>query len=110
VLDTVRAENGLLAAILASAHPVALDGAVLTLAFPQSEAFSHRKAEDGGNREIVARALRAVTGHELRPDFELRDEVPIAEEPPPPTEEELIARLKEAFDAEELIHDDEEPA
>jgi DNA polymerase-3 subunit gamma/tau len=107
VLDTVRAENGLLAAILATAHPVAIDGSAVTFAFPQSEAFSHRRAGDAANREVVAQALRAVTGHPLRPSFELRDEVPVAEEPPPPTEDEWIARFKEAFDAEELTHDEE---
>ncbi len=107
VLDTVRAENGLLAAILATAQPVAVSGAEVEIAFPKSEAFGHRKADDTANKEVVAQALRAVTGHPLRPTYELRDELPIAEEPPPPTEDEWIARFKDAFDAEELTHDEE---
>ncbi|HEU4656377.1 MAG TPA: DNA polymerase III subunit gamma/tau [Capillimicrobium sp.] len=107
ILDTVRAENGLLAAILSSARPVGIDGPTATFAFPQSEAFGHRKAEDAANRQIVAQALRAVTGHELHPTFELRDELPIEDVPPPPTEDEWIARFKEAFDAEELTPDEE---
>jgi hypothetical protein len=107
VLDSVRTTNGLLAAILAACQPVGVEGAVVTLAFPQSEAFGHRKADDASHRAVVAEALRAVTGHALRPAYELRDDLPLAEEPPPPTEEEWIARFKEAFDAEELTHEEE---
>ncbi|UGS34548.1 DNA polymerase III subunit gamma/tau [Capillimicrobium parvum] len=107
VLDSVRAENALLAAILDTARPVAADGTVVTIAFPQSEAFLHRKADDPAHREVVAEALRAVTGHALRPSYELRDDLPTAAEAPAPTEEEWIARFKEAFDAEELTHDEE---
>jgi DNA polymerase III subunit gamma/tau len=107
VLDAVRAENGLLAAILATASPVGVSDDVVQIAFPMSEAFAHRKATDSANREIVAQALRAITGHPLRPEYELRDEVSMAEEPPPLNEDELIARLKEAFDAEELTTDEE---
>jgi hypothetical protein len=107
VLDTVRAENGLLAAIMATATPVAVTGDIVEIAFPKSEAFAHRKAEDQANRQIVAEALRAVVGSPLRPEFELRDEMPAVEELPPPSEDEWIARFKEAFDAEELTHEEE---
>jgi hypothetical protein len=103
----VRADNGMLAAIMATGQPIAIDGSTLQIAFPRSETFAHRKADDAANREAVAQALREVTGHPLRPDYELRDEMPAVEEPPPLTEDELIARFKEAFDAEELIHDEE---
>lgn len=107
VLDSVRADNGMLAAILDTARPVGVDGGVVTIAFPQSEAFLHRKADGAANREVVAGALRAVTGHALRPAYELRDDLPDAAEAPAPTEDEWIARFKEAFDAEELTHDEE---
>jgi DNA polymerase-3 subunit gamma/tau len=107
VLDTVRAENGMLAACLGSAQLVAVEGAAVTIAFPRSEAFAFRKADDTEKRELVARALRSVTGHPLRPSYELRDELPAADEAPRLTEDELIARFKEAFDAEELTHDEE---
>ena len=110
VLDAVRAENGMLAACLGSAQPVALDGTTLQIAFPASEGFAHKKCADSANRELVARALRSVTGQELTPDYELRDELPIAEEPPPLSEDEVIARFKEAFDAEELTHDEDAEA
>jgi DNA polymerase-3 subunit gamma/tau len=107
VLDTVRAENGMLAACFGSAQLVAVEGAAVTIAFPRSEAFAFRKADDTEKRELVARALRSVTGHPLRPSYELRDELPAADEAPRLTEDELIARFKEAFDAEELTHDEE---
>jgi DNA polymerase-3 subunit gamma/tau len=107
VLDTVRAENGMLAACFGSAQLVAVEGAAVTIAFPRSEAFAFRKADDTEKRELVARALRSVTGHPLRPRYELRDELPAADEAPRLTEDELIARFKEAFDAEELTHDEE---
>jgi DNA polymerase-3 subunit gamma/tau len=108
VLDAVRAENGMLAACLGSAQPVALAGGMLLIAFPSSESFAHKKCDDLANRELVAQALRTVTGHTLNPDYELRDELPIADEPPPLSEDEVIARFKEAFDAEELTHDEEQ--
>jgi hypothetical protein len=107
VLDTVRSENGLLAAIMATATPTAVKGDVVEIAFPKSEAFAHRKAEDQANRQIVAEALRAVLGTPLRPEFELRDEMPAVEELPPPSDDEWIERFKDAFDAEELTHDEE---
>jgi len=110
VLDAVRAENGMLAACLGSAQPVALAGGMLQIAFPSSESFAHKKCDDLANRELVAQALRTVTGHALNPDYELRDELSIAEEPPPLSEDEVIARFKEAFDAEELTHDDDAEA
>jgi hypothetical protein len=110
VLDAVRAENGMLAACLGSAQPVALAGGTLLVAFPSSESFAHKKCDDLANRELVAQALRTVTGHALNPDYELRDELPIADEPPPLSEDEVIARFKEAFDAEELTHDDDAEA
>jgi hypothetical protein len=103
----VRGENSMLAAILDTAQPIGVDGIVVTVAFPLSEAFLHRKAEDTANREIVAEALRAVTGHPLRPSYELRDDLPTADAAPAPTEEEWIARFKDAFDAEELTHEEE---
>ena len=107
VLDAVRAENGMLAACLGSAQPVAVADGVVTIAFPRSEAFAYRKADDTEKRELVAEALRSVTGHPLRPGYELHDELPTIEEAPPLSEDELIARFKDAFDAEELTPDDE---
>src|SRR4051812_49454267 len=38
----------------------------LTIAWPESSAFSKRKAEDPANRELIAGAIRAVTGSSLR--------------------------------------------
>ncbi|MBX5443386.1 MAG: hypothetical protein IRZ32_17900 [Solirubrobacteraceae bacterium] len=107
VLDAVRAENGMLAACLGSAQPVGVDGNVVTIAFPRSEAFAYRKADDAEKRDLVAEALRSVTGHPLYPAYELHDELPTVEEAPPLSEEELIARFKDAFDAEEIPPDDE---
>ena len=67
VLDTVRAENGMLAACLDSAQPIAVESTVVSIAFPRSEAFAFRKADDTEKRELVAQALRSVTGHTCGP-------------------------------------------
>ncbi|MBA2515801.1 MAG: DNA polymerase III subunit gamma/tau [Solirubrobacterales bacterium] len=113
VLESIGAENGLLAASLADAHPASLDDSELTLAWAESAAFSKRKAEAAANRELIAQAIRAVTGSSLRLAYTLRTDVEqIADgKPAEPglTEEELIARLVSEFDAEELPPDPQPP-
>ena len=62
----------MLAAALEVAAPAALGDDGLTLAWPESSAFLKRKAEDPANRELIAKAIRAVTGSSLRLAYELR--------------------------------------
>ena len=69
--------------------------------WPASAAFSKRAAEDPAKRELIAQSIRAVTGASLRLAHELRadDELAPAETL---SDDELVARFKAEFDAEEL--------
>ena len=90
----------MLAAMLREARPVELAGEGLTLAWPQSAAFSKRAAEDPAKRELIAHSIRAVTGASLRLAHELRADAELA----PPAEaqlsdDELVDRFKHEFSA-----------
>jgi DNA polymerase III subunit gamma/tau len=110
VIDQLKAEWPMLAGLLEDAQPTALADAGLTLAWPESSAFSKRKAEDPANRELIAGAVRAVTGASLRLAYELRSdaEVVAAGAAPSLSEDDLVQRFKDEFDAEELPPDPEE--
>jgi hypothetical protein len=59
------------------------------------------------HRGVVERAVRSLTGTPLRVLCELRDlraDEP-AEAAAPPSEDEIVARLKSEFDAEEIVRD-----
>jgi DNA polymerase III subunit gamma/tau len=103
VLETLAGESPMLAAMLREAQPAALAGEGLTLAWPESAAFSKRTAEAPAKREQIAKSIRAVTGASLRLAHELRADDELA----PATharlsDDELVARFKAEFDAEEL--------
>jgi DNA polymerase-3 subunit gamma/tau len=111
VIDVVRQENQMLAALLADARPVALHDRDVTVAFPAGKAFLKRKAEQDDYRRATAEALRSVIGTTLVLRYELRDE----EELPAPeaagiSHEELVNRLVDEFDAQEVLDDDPEEA
>jgi hypothetical protein len=108
VVELVRNENAMLAALLADARPVAVTERDLTVAFPAGAAFLKRKAEQDDYRRVAAEALRAVTGHRLALKYELREDDQPAETPGGETlsGEELVRRFLEEFDAEELLDDD----
>jgi hypothetical protein len=84
----------------------------MTLAFPESKAFSKRKAEQDDYRRTTAEALKSVLGTSLVLRYELRG----AEDLPEPqgasaaesglSQEELVRRLVEEFDAQEVVLDD----
>jgi DNA polymerase-3 subunit gamma/tau len=109
VIDVVRAENQMLAALLTDARPVALDDQDVTVAFPAGKAFLKRKAEQDDYRRATTEALRAVVGTPLVLRYELRDE-PAEPEPEAAglSHEELVKRLVEEFDAQEVLDDDQE--
>jgi DNA polymerase-3 subunit gamma/tau len=99
----------MLAAVLRDARPAVLADQGLTLAWPESAAFSKRQAEEPAKKELIAHAIRAVTGaslklaHELRADHD--DIVSAASSTaaePQLSEPELVARFMAEFDAEEL--------
>jgi DNA polymerase-3 subunit gamma/tau len=102
--------GGPMGAFLAEAMPVGMDGETLTVAFSESAALFLRQADRPANREAVAAAVRAVTGRALRLAYELRsdDELDLeAEGPEAISEEELIARFIDEFDAQELPETEE---
>ncbi|MBK5218232.1 MAG: DNA polymerase III subunit gamma/tau [Thermoleophilia bacterium] len=98
-----------LAATFEGVRPDGLEGDELSIGFPPDKTFNKRKAEAPERREALIAALVAVTGHTLRPTYDLLD----GEAPEPQTgedagkadgvsEEELLRRLKSEFDAEEV--------
>ena len=110
VIDLVRKDNQMLAALLADARPVALREQDVTVAFPSGKAFLKRKAEQDDYRRATAEALRSVIGSPLVLRYELRDEeeLPEAAEANSLSHEELVKRLVDEFDAQEVLDDDEE--
>jgi DNA polymerase-3 subunit gamma/tau len=113
VLDALGEESPRLAAVLHEARPAMLADQGLTLAWPQSAAFSKRQAEDPAKRELIAQAIRAVTGASLKLAHELRADHDMATAAPPPepalSEAELVERFMAEFDAEELPPEPEPP-
>jgi DNA polymerase-3 subunit gamma/tau len=104
VVELVRSEHALLGAVIGEARPVAVDGEELTLAYPFTAEFYKKKAEDPTNRATVGEALGALAGGRWRLRYELR-ETPTSESGEVVgalSEEELVARFMEEFDAEEL--------
>jgi DNA polymerase-3 subunit gamma/tau len=108
VLDAVRADNGLLAACLAEAHPVEVRGSEVIVAFAEHDTFNRKMADGREHRATVDDALRGLAGSSLRVVFELR-ELEERSEAKPPSEDELVARFKTEFDAEEIVPDDPQP-
>jgi DNA polymerase-3 subunit gamma/tau len=109
VVDRVReAGSELQSTFFAVARPVAIEGdgpaRSLKIGFPPSAAFNKRKAESQEARDCLADAVRTIVGERLRPAYVLLDD----EDAGPGqadthlNEEELIARLKTEFDAEEF--------
>ncbi|HEV3002419.1 MAG TPA: DNA polymerase III subunit gamma/tau [Solirubrobacteraceae bacterium] len=112
VLDTVRTQNGLLAAVLADARPCDVRDGQLVIAFTPDKSFLRRKAEDATNRQLVAEAVRSLAGRSLGIAYELREaEEECAPGAPALTDDELVERIKAEFEAEEIVPDEtEEPA
>jgi DNA polymerase III subunit gamma/tau len=108
VLDAVRADNGLLAACLAEAHPVEVRGSEVVVAFAEHDTFNRKMADGREHRAAVDDALRGLAGSSLRVVYELR-ELEEPAEAKPPSEDELVARFKTEFDAEEIVPDDPQP-
>jgi len=109
VIETIRAENKLLGALLADARPVALEGERLTIGFAATAEFLKRKAEDMENRATLGEAVRTVTGRRLKLAFELREDAGGEEGVPTLSGDEWIERFMREFDAEEIPADPDEP-
>jgi DNA polymerase-3 subunit gamma/tau len=106
VVDLVRAENAMLAALLSDARPIAVHDQELTLAFPGGAAFLKKKAEQDDYRRVAGEALQAVTGQRLVLRYELRDAGDEPDGDPVLSGEELVRRFMEEFDAEEVFEDE----
>ena len=107
VIESIQTERPLLAEHLKVARPSSLGQGELTLAWAETHGLSKRKAEDAANRELIGRAIRAVTGASLRLAHELREEAPGAEAATLSADE-LIERFVEEFEAEILPEPDPE--
>jgi DNA polymerase III subunit gamma/tau len=105
MLDRLGKAAPALVAVFEGARAVEVDGDALKVGFPPSATFNKRKAEAPDKRELVAEALEAVLGRQLRPVYVLLDGE--AEPVAAPAEEkldeqELLERLKSEFNAEEV--------
>jgi len=106
VAEAVAEENGMLSAALSAATPTALEADRLTIAFPSDAAFVKKKAEQG--RELVAGAVRGLTGHAVSLNFELSDAVRPPAGAATLDHEQLIERLRAEFGAEEVFEEPDE--
>ena len=99
VLDAVREENVMVAALLTEAQPAALASGRLVIDFPSDAEFSKKKAESNASR--IEAALRALTGHSVTLECRLSGDS--RADPVMLSEEELLARLMAEFDAREVF-------
>jgi DNA polymerase III subunit gamma/tau len=102
VIPAVERRSIPAAPVFGDARPVALDDDTLTLEFPASNAF-HRSLAEEKYSSLMVDALYEVTGRKLRLEFVIGEngENP-SEETEPATEEDLVALVKETFDAREV--------
>jgi DNA polymerase III subunit gamma/tau len=107
VVELVKAENAMLGALIEVAQPVDAEEGILTLAFASAAQFYRKKAEDPTHRAIVIEALRSLTGARWKLAFELREVAAqqVGEHTGEQSEEELLRRFIEEFDAEEIPTD-----
>jgi hypothetical protein len=106
VVELIRGRNMMLAALLAEARPVGLHGSELTVGLPANAAFSKRKAETEEHRRAAADAVRNVTGVSLSLRYELIEEqgqeLAAPEGAVPLSDEDIVRRFVEEFDAQEI--------
>jgi hypothetical protein len=112
ILDELAKKAPALAATFDGAKPIAFDDEGLTIGFPPDQPFNKRKAESPDRKQALVDAFIAVTGEGVAPRYVLLEEGEAAAAPPPPDtpapgseeidEDELLARLKSEFDAEEV--------
>lgn len=106
-LETIGADYALLAAALGNARAVELRDGTLTLAFARDDTFNRRMAaENQDHRRALGEALLALTGARLRLAYELQD-LGEPEAPPELAGDELVARIVQEFDAEEIVPEPE---
>jgi len=90
------------APVIGEAKPSALEGDKLTLEFPRNADF-HRKLAEEKYKSLLRDALYEVTGRKLELEFALGENgAETDEEEEPASEEDLVALVKETFDAREV--------
>ena len=87
--------------MIGEAQPASLEGDTLTLEFPPSADF-HRKLAEEKYQSLLRDALYEVTGRRLELEFALGENGEEPQEEEPPSEEDLVALVKETFDAREV--------
>jgi DNA polymerase-3 subunit gamma/tau len=105
IVDAVRVDDDVLAMCLTEARPVDCADRSLVIAFHPDDTMRRRKAESARARQVVAEALRSLTGVAPQISVEARELDPAVEEAPADPEAELLERLKAEFDAEEILDD-----
>jgi DNA polymerase-3 subunit gamma/tau len=103
IVDQIKEGNAMLAHALTGARPVDVSEHELVLAFPMGSEFNKRKAEQDEHRRLVAEAVSTLSGRKLVPRYELR-ELEVAS-PEKLTDDTLVQRFVEEFDAEEILDD-----
>jgi DNA polymerase-3 subunit gamma/tau len=106
VVEQIKQGNAMLAHALAAARPVDVSERELVVAFPVGSEFNKRKAEQDEHRRMVAEAVRTLSGRPLVPRYELRELE--AARPETLSDDGLVQRFMEEFDAEEITSEDSE--
>jgi hypothetical protein len=103
VLETINPDQPMVSAALARAQPVEMRGGNLVVAFPEDDSFNRRMVADNADaRTVVGLALEALLGVRVKIEYELRD-LGTAPESEELAGDELVDRLLETFDAEEIV-------
>jgi DNA polymerase III subunit gamma/tau len=104
VLPAVEQRSIPTASVLREAHPAELAGDTLTVEFPAAASFHRKLAEEPKNATVLEEALREVTGRRFALAFSVGEgdgETEVEEEEGPASEEEILALMRETFDARE---------
>jgi DNA polymerase-3 subunit gamma/tau len=104
VLPAVEQRSVPISAMLAEAHPAALDGETLTLEFPKEAGFHRERSEEPKSVALLQDALYEVTGRRLEVAFKTGERAEPEKQDPdrPVSEEEIVELMKTTFDAQEL--------
>jgi DNA polymerase III subunit gamma/tau len=103
VIPAVEQRSIPIASVLREARPSGLAGDTLTLEFPATAAFHRNLAEEPKNATVLAEALYEVTGRRFAVAFEVGENGEgEPEEQRTLSEEEVVEKIKQTFDAREV--------
>jgi len=102
ILTQVRRRKIPLYSLLQEARPVDLSGNVLVLGFPPEAGFHKTQVEKPNYVSILTEVLKELTGVELKIRCVRTDSGAVKEEKEVPSQEEIIAMIKEELGAEEI--------